>query len=1352
AATAPSAAATTVVAAGGAAGGSDGSHGGTRPGGEGCVATASAPSSHDHAEKGAAGFGASNSSGGGAGRVVSPFAARSAEGSSRCNGSGASPNSPRNAPRRHQQLQQRPLQHQHSLRQQRQRNDGAWPSWSRSSVGGNLAPANSQPLRLAPPPPQQRQRQQQRMKCRGSGLSPEVAAAVAEMPEWLARSPYLISGPVGGGNSGANSGLAAMVGRWRALTPGGGRRCVSVSVSSRSAPVSCENTNSTSSTSCTTSSSCGNGNSGDAVALVRIATTPQSRLARPVVASAGHEAAAAAAPSLFPNPKLPRLARMSSPAGAYDGNDAVVTPAAVQAVRRVTDVGGGCESAAAHVAMTPRKLTAHTTACDVEAGPCSGGTGDGDGGGDGASVGKSMGSSPLRPLLTRIRTPGSGGGICTAADNLNCTTPGLRHSRSFGLLRSPRYAVHSSNSPRRMFSPATPRFRSPILEPLPLASLTPLGSAALPQDGANGTPQGAYCSDGGGAAITVSGAAAVGSVQAWMPKTATAAVQSPTLRQHGPNHQQYFDAPPATASVSATGAPAAAPKPPLPRAGSGRTSVGSAPGHGDGGGSGGVTAASPPAAVQNSPQQGELYRPQRREDSPLGLAGAQALRSHGSPTGAPYANITSTTGSGSGSGAAAAPGGGRGGGEREEHVFKTPHESNPLARCIAGAAMTPASTSTSTLTSTSTSTSISTGSSPLGHFFRMRSQGHEGHQQQQQHQQQFQARNLQGRRKLHGSTTASPSGDGAAQESVTPFCFHTSSATQVSSPQTLSVASAAGQPASLSAISSTTQKVSSAAASPPSRPSPLSRTPPSVSATPCTPTAGGASASGASALTAAATPVSISPASGASVRSTAANVALRRNSGGGRGRAGGGGGSSGSGGGTCVASRTLYRAASRGTPGSLSRGIGARGSPAKGNPYDQLKSDMSLTLALKSITSEARKDDLLSNRVQHWKELFRTRGEELKAAVGEWQSRHRLDKVLTTGFLDGTHPIVDTYELKVRLEHMLRRLQVLQEAAGAEKPSGILSAPGPLFLGGAVAADSHHILRHLGVTHIVNSTEELLLPDPSSGFVVLRVALRDVDDEDISRHFGDVCEFIQSCHASGGSVLVHCSEGKSRSVTLVLAYLMRVQGWTLKAAFDHVKSRRPVACPNAGFMSRLLLYERDLFGDNSYISQQLKKAKPDPVVCPVCGAAVGISSASLAVHRKRAHPDTAQPQGQVRQAQGRAAAAPAAQLTFPNVEGVASTAAAAADAHPHAPRVGDGVRVAASTPGCALKRAHAAALSAPGPTPREYDEQHQQHQQQNQKGDSTGLSVGVLGVVQRDHMQAEVEAAECEVCEDGKSA
>jgi len=36
---------------------------------------------------------------------------------------------------------------------------------------------------------------------------------------------------------------------------------------------------------------------------------------------------------------------------------------------------------------------------------------------------------------------------------------------------------------------------------------------------------------------------------------------------------------------------------------------------------------------------------------------------------------------------------------------------------------------------------------------------------------------------------------------------------------------------------------------------------------------------------------------------------------------------------------------------------------------------------------------------------------------------------------------------------------------------------------------------------------------------------------------------------------------------------------------------------------------------------QVRKTKPEPRVCPVCDAVVGISSQSLAVHVKKAHPE-----------------------------------------------------------------------------------------------------------------------------------
>ena len=59
-------------------------------------------------------------------------------------------------------------------------------------------------------------------------------------------------------------------------------------------------------------------------------------------------------------------------------------------------------------------------------------------------------------------------------------------------------------------------------------------------------------------------------------------------------------------------------------------------------------------------------------------------------------------------------------------------------------------------------------------------------------------------------------------------------------------------------------------------------------------------------------------------------------------------------------------------------------------------------------------------------------GAQLSAAIAGWQARQSLERVLSTGFLDGTHPIVDAYELVVRLDHMLRRLAALQGAANAQ--------------------------------------------------------------------------------------------------------------------------------------------------------------------------------------------------------------------------------------------------------------------------------------------------------------------------------
>jgi protein-tyrosine phosphatase len=51
--------------------------------------------------------------------------------------------------------------------------------------------------------------------------------------------------------------------------------------------------------------------------------------------------------------------------------------------------------------------------------------------------------------------------------------------------------------------------------------------------------------------------------------------------------------------------------------------------------------------------------------------------------------------------------------------------------------------------------------------------------------------------------------------------------------------------------------------------------------------------------------------------------------------------------------------------------------------------------------------------------------------------------------------------------------------------------------------------------------------------------------------------------------MVHCLAGVSRSVSLVLAFLIKHQGFSYNQAFDFVKSRRKIIHPNDGFIQQL---------------------------------------------------------------------------------------------------------------------------------------------------------------------------------------
>lgn len=67
-----------------------------------------------------------------------------------------------------------------------------------------------------------------------------------------------------------------------------------------------------------------------------------------------------------------------------------------------------------------------------------------------------------------------------------------------------------------------------------------------------------------------------------------------------------------------------------------------------------------------------------------------------------------------------------------------------------------------------------------------------------------------------------------------------------------------------------------------------------------------------------------------------------------------------------------------------------------------------------------------------------------------------------------------------------------------------------------------------------------------------------------------------------GAVVVHCHVGVSRSATVVLAYLMYTNHWTLCNAISYVKDRRPHIKPNPTFIKDLMRLEYEITETESF--------------------------------------------------------------------------------------------------------------------------------------------------------------------------
>eukprot|EP00051_Salpingoeca_urceolata_P029778 m.490974 g.490974 ORF g.490974 m.490974 type:complete len:242 (+) comp28977_c0_seq1:128-853(+) len=177
-------------------------------------------------------------------------------------------------------------------------------------------------------------------------------------------------------------------------------------------------------------------------------------------------------------------------------------------------------------------------------------------------------------------------------------------------------------------------------------------------------------------------------------------------------------------------------------------------------------------------------------------------------------------------------------------------------------------------------------------------------------------------------------------------------------------------------------------------------------------------------------------------------------------------------------------------------------------------------------------------------------------------------------------------EAVTEAKHVTRAIQAKQDGV----PTVVVAATegrGALFHGGYKAVMNRKFLDEHNITHVVNTAKGLDMFGPrytkavqdakGRGIAFLELDWVDAEYQKIDGRIGEAVKFVHGGLCTNNGVLVHCAQGKSRSSCVVLAYLLASSGGkrSVAAALEELQEKRPMAQPNASFMSQLCELAQD---------------------------------------------------------------------------------------------------------------------------------------------------------------------------------
>ena len=158
-----------------------------------------------------------------------------------------------------------------------------------------------------------------------------------------------------------------------------------------------------------------------------------------------------------------------------------------------------------------------------------------------------------------------------------------------------------------------------------------------------------------------------------------------------------------------------------------------------------------------------------------------------------------------------------------------------------------------------------------------------------------------------------------------------------------------------------------------------------------------------------------------------------------------------------------------------------------------------------------------------------------------------------------------------------------------------------LYISGYKTASTISDLQKLQITNIINCSGDLCENLYFSGINYLTLNIRDNVSENIECLFFKCINYISETREKNGRVLIHCYKGVSRSVSIIISYLIFLHKWNYDEAFDFVQLKRPIANPNIGFYLQLKTFHKRITLNEDRLEifsvSHFSKSQYDLIVC-----------------------------------------------------------------------------------------------------------------------------------------------------------